>query len=183
MVYNQASKSTVAIIFGANEAETEFFLRSSQWQSVSAHWISLAAAIQDLHGEVWTMRLKRSHNSLWEVENELKMRLYLDTEEEVDLRTVDLLKAHRSLNSFFVELAMYDQVCQTSLSLNKRLQEYCRDEQSKQDAAPAVINDMLARLQFIQSWYEGIQARSTYITRRVETQLQTVRWPRSALRL
>jgi hypothetical protein len=102
------------------------------------------------------------------------MRLFLDTDETVDLKTVDLLKAHRSLNSFFVMLAMYDQVCQTSLSLIKRLLECCKEDESALGGRPEDVKTTLARLNFIQSWYEGMQARSTYITRRTETQLQTV---------
>lgn len=103
------------------------------------------------------------------------MRLWLDTEEDVDLKAVNLLDAHRSLNSFFVQLAMYDLVCETNLGLIQRLLACCDVDRPEPGADPAGLGGTIRHLEFLRSWYEGMQARSTFITRRVETQLQTVR--------
>jgi hypothetical protein len=88
---------------------------------------------------------------------------------------MDLVGATRSLNSVFIELAYYSQACQTSQSLLRELEKMIEPE-TVSLKSPAILNAERVRekSQHLKSWYDGIQARSDYLTRRAEALLQTV---------
>lgn len=180
IAYHKAKNSTIAIVFGLTEDESWHVVETMKLQSITSHWMALLLAVLDAHGHGWTGKVQSNHEHLREIEQELKMRLWLDhkegqeNNEDLDLKKLDLLGAHKSLNSIFVQHAMYTLVCETRLGLIRRLQRYCDKNSDGTGLTTEVCAHAKSRLEYLESWFEGIQARTVYINRRAETQLQAV---------
>jgi hypothetical protein len=86
--------------------------------------------------------------------------------DQFDIKTLDLAGAIRSLNSLFVELAYYSQACQTSQSLLADIEKMVElDSIGSESQSTQNIKAVKDKIQHLKSWYDGIQARSDYLTR------------------
>jgi hypothetical protein len=103
------------------------------------------------------------------------MDTWATDKDKFDIKTLDLTDAIRSLNSLFVELAYYSQACQTSQSLLCDIKKMVdSDLVGSENRSTRIIKAVKEDIQRLKSWYNGIQARSDYLTRRAEALFQTV---------
>lgn len=170
--YDVIKKPTVALVFGARQDEANAFIDILLSRGRTPHWSALPLAALELTADDFSNQIKLKHNDVWKVGNSLQMDTWATDQGKFDVKNLDLIGAIRSLNSLFVELAYYSQACQTSQSLlgdiEKMVSVYS-DIRSIRYNQPVTEN-----IQHLKSWYDGIQARSDYLTRRAEALLQTV---------
>lgn len=175
--HDAAKRSTVALVFGARQDEANAFIDILLSRGRTPHWSALPLAALELTADDFSNQIKLKHNDVWKAGNSLQMDTWATDQDKFDVKNLDLIGAIRSLNSLFVELAYYSQACQTSQSLlgdiEKMVSVYS-DAQSLRSNMPVTEN-----IQHLKSWYDGIQARSDYLTRRAEALLQTVSTPYS----
>ena len=165
----------MALIFGARKSEADAFIDLLLVGCRTPHWSALPLAALELTADEFSNQIKLRHNDVWEVGNSLKMDVWATHEDKFDIKTLDLTGAIRSLNSLFVELAYYSQACQTSQSLLGNIKEMVESDPASTNSR--IIQKLKAikeDIQRLKSWYDGIQARSDYLTRRAEALLQTV---------
>lgn len=168
-------RSTLGLIFGARQSEADAFIDLLLNGGQNQHWSTLALTALELTADDFSNQIKLRHNAVWKVGNSLKMDAWAADHEEVDIKTLDLIGATRSLNSLFVELANDSQACQTSHSLLRDIEKMVElDSAGPPNRHTATIKAVKENIQRLRSWYDGIQARSDYLTRRCEALLQTV---------
>lgn len=115
--YDVTKRSTMALVFGASQHEANKFIEILLDGGRTPHWGALPLAALELTADDFSNRIKLRHNDVWMVGNSLKMDTWATDKDKVDIKTLDLTGAIRSLNSLFVELAYYSQACQTSQNL------------------------------------------------------------------
>lgn len=175
--HHLTTRSTVALVFGARQHEADSFIDFLLDGSLTPHWSASPLAALEYTADDFSNQIKIRHNDVWKVGNSLKMDTWATDQEKFDIKTLDLVGAIRSLNSLFVELAYYSQACQTSQSLLRDIGEMVElDSLGGLENSPSIRNvkRVKVKIQHLKSWYDGIQARSDYLTRRAEAMLQTV---------
>jgi hypothetical protein len=173
--YDVAKRSTVALVFGARQNEAVPLIDLLLDGSRTSHWSVLPLAALDLTADNFSTEIKLRHNDVWMVGDSLKMDTWAIDKEKFDIKALDLIGAIRSLNSLFVELACYSQACQTSQNLLGDIEKMVESESFGSDSrSTRTIKAVKEDIQRLKSWYDGIQARSDYLTRRAEALLQTV---------
>jgi hypothetical protein len=181
--HDRAQNSTVAVVLGAKKNEADHLMELLKHDDDPSHWSSLPLAVLEMGVTGFSSRVNDHHGEIWEIEKLLKMRLGVD--DHIDLQNTDFIGATRSLNSVFAQLAMYNQVCQTSRKLLEGLEHSLDSVPSVSSTGSAIpTTDAKARITSLRSWCDGMQARCAYLTRRAEAQLQTVGtydYPRSGV--
>jgi hypothetical protein len=172
LTYHVTRRSTVAIVFGPNEAEASAIVDHLTHSGLPMHWTTLPLMALECSGVNWTKTAKTRHSLIWQVENSVKMRLWLEEPTQVELEAVDLVGNTRALNSFFVELANFTQICQTTQSILVSLSEYIKLENLDEESLSSKTIDL--KIRYLKSLFSGLQARCDYLMRRAEAQLQTV---------
>ena len=173
--YDVAKRSTVALVFGARQYEAETFIEFLLDGGRTSHWSVLPLAALELTADDFSKQINLRHNDVWKVGDSLKMDTWATDKDKFDIKTLDLTSAIRSLNSLFVELAYYSQACQTSQSLLGDIEKMVElDSVGSESRSTRTIKAVKQDIQRLKSWYDGIQARSDYLTRRAEALLQTV---------
>mgnify|MGYP003662582396 FL=1 len=166
---------TLALVFGANQHDADSFIDFLLDGALTPHWSAAPLAALEYTADDFSNRIKVRHNDVWEVGNSLNMDTWATDLGPFDIKTLDLLGATRSLNTLFVELAYYSQACQTSQSLLRDIEKMVELEpvgsETKYTQNAKIVMEKILHLK---SWYDGIQARSDYLTRRAEALLQTV---------
>lgn len=173
--HHVAKRSTVALVFGARQDEADSLNGFLLDGDLTPHWSALPLAALEYTADDFSNQIKFRHNDVWKVGNSLKMDTWATDHDNFDIKTLDLIGAIRSLNSLFVELAYYSQACQTSQSLLGDIKKMVElDSIGSEGQSVRNVNAVKEKIQYLKSWYDGIQARSDYLTRRAEALLQTV---------
>lgn len=173
--HHMTKNYTLALVFGANQHDADSFIDFLLDGALTPHWSAAPLAALEYTADDFSNRIKVRHNDVWEVGNSLNMDTWATDLGPFDIKTLDLLGATRSLNTLFVELAYYSQACQTSQSLLRDIEKMVELEpvgsETKYTQNAKIVMEKILHLK---SWYDGIQARSDYLTRRAEALLQTV---------
>lgn len=173
--YSIAKRSTMALVFGARKDEADTFIDLLLAGRRTPHWSALPLAALEMTADDFSNQIKLRHNDVWKVGDSLKMDTWATDGDKFDIKALDLIGATRSLNTLFVELAYYSQACQTSQSLLGDIEKMVEsDAVGSKSRTIQKLKAIKEDIQRLKSWYDGIQARSDYLTRRAEALLQTV---------
>lgn len=173
--HDVVKRSTVALVFGVLQDEANKFIDILLDGGRTQQWSALPLAALELTADDFSNQIKLKHNDVWKVGNSLQMDTWATDQDKFDIKTLDLIGAIRSLNSLFVELAYYSQACQTSQSLLGDIEGMVGSDSVSPESQHARMDKAVKEnIQHLKSWYDGIQARSDYLTRRAEALLQTV---------
>lgn len=147
----------------------------------------LPVMIKELMARNWNRYVDQCHQEVFDVELATKMRKGLVnvpyitiTDDTVpDLKSIDLVEITRSLNSVSTKLAFSSMQCRSSLQVLSFIAGIHKDFQSKailptNDDLDSIQSSLAAKIEHLQSWLEGIEARCTYLTQRAQAQVQTV---------
>lgn len=165
----------MALVVGARKDEADTFIDLLLAGRRTPHWSALPLAALEMTADDFSNQIKLRHNDVWKVGDSLKMDTWATDGDKFDIKALDLIGATRSLNTLFVELAYYSQACQTSQSLLGDIEKMVEsDAVGSKSRTIQKLKAIKEDIQRLKSWYDGIQARSDYLTRRAEALLQTV---------
>ena len=196
MTYNATSQTSLGLIFGSpffpqlgiiEKTVDEIFGYLTLASPVIAMPMLLPVMIKELMARAWNDRVGILHEELFNVELATKMRKgmadvpyeALNLGAPLNLDSIDLIDITRSLNSVSTLLAYSSMQCRSSLQhlnfvagINKEFQAQValggnRDLELMQIS-------LVAKLEHLQSWLEGIEGRCFYLTQRAQAQVQTV---------
>ncbi|KAF2669230.1 hypothetical protein BT63DRAFT_255003 [Microthyrium microscopicum] len=146
----------------------------------------LPIMIKELMVKIWTGYVDQCHQELFDVELATRMRKGLAnvpyasiTDDTVpELGSIDLVDITRSLNSTLTKIAFSSMQCQSSRRVLSFVSDMNSDFQMNVATAELSLQSLQAHLQakveHLQSWFEGIEARCIYLTQRAQAQTQTV---------
>jgi hypothetical protein len=192
----RASEGVIdALMFGASLVTqlsfhdplmNEIFRYLTAASPIVANLMLLPVMIKELMAQNWTQYVDRCHQEVFDVELATKMRTGLVevphasiTDNTVpDLNSIDLIGITRSLNSVLTKTAFSGIQCRSSMQVLGFVSDVNRDFQMEVAIGNYYLEfihkQLKAKIEHLQSWFEAIDARCTYLTQRAQAQTQTV---------
>ena len=187
--HKSSSSLTFVSIFGTTDQTiTELIRYLVAASSMIATPMLVPTLMKEIFAHYWTEYVEKCHQEIFDVEMSTKMRkgladigVTIVEETTPDWSKIDLVDITRSLNSVCTKIAFSSLQCRTSLRLLNFLGDMTQSFSSKAVEDNGRINkvsfahDSLSlRNGYLQSWFEGLETRCSYLAQRAQAQVQTV---------
>jgi hypothetical protein len=176
---------TRVLIFGAQSwSLSEMFTYVSSASRLPLGPIFVPAIAMELQAKWFTGTINKCHAKIYDIESTTGMRRLLDSASDnpgiiQDWKKLDLIDIARELNSILSRLAFFKLQVDTSTYLVEKLEQSFKCikealEKHGESFQNEAEDRILLKLEHIQSWFFGINARCVYLSERAQAQVQTV---------
>ncbi|KAH8797865.1 hypothetical protein F5884DRAFT_150161 [Xylogone sp. PMI_703] len=185
LTFNITTGRTCVLIFGAESwSLSELFAYLGSISPLPFGPMLVPAVAMELQAKWFSATVHSCHNRIYDIETTTGMRRFDNPQndhqtEMQDWKSVDLIDITRDLNSLLSRVAFLKLQSETGLYLTQQMQISVNSLKSRLEKVRDQFkietqDDIISKLEHIQSWYSGILARLRYLTGRIEAQIQTV---------
>ena len=142
------------------------------------------AVAMELQAKWFNDTVNSCHSRIYDIETATGMRRFDNLQnghpaEIQDWKSIDLIDITRDINSLLSRVAFLKLQSKTGVYLIQQMQISInslksRLENERDQFKIETQDDIISKLEHLQSWYSGIIARLSYLTERIKAQVQTV---------
>ena len=185
LTFNIKTGRTCILIFGAQSwSLSELFTYLSSIPLLPFGPMFVPAVAMELQVKWFNETVNSCHSRIYNIETATGMRRFDNPQnghpaEIQDWKRIDLIDITRDINSLLSRVAFLKLQSETSVYLIQQIQISVNSFKTRLEKGHDQFNiggqdDIISKLEHLQSWYLGIMARLRYLTERIKAQVQTV---------